>query len=87
MSIDKGYYADKEDAYKMKKFFKQEDREKEKSKIVELKFDVKFDDIKNAFEEVDMNGEEKSLYEEEKQEDKEKESDENKKKKKKNKKK
>ncbi len=36
----------------MKKFFKQEDREKEKAKIVDLKFDVKFEDIKVAFEEV-----------------------------------
>jgi hypothetical protein len=44
----------------MKKFFNNEVREKEKDKIIELNFDVKFEDIKECFEEVDVNGEEKS---------------------------
>jgi len=59
LGIEKGYYADKEDAYKMKKFFKQADREKEKSKIIELTYEVKWEDIADTYEEVDINGEEK----------------------------
>jgi hypothetical protein len=66
----------------MKKFFKPEDREKEKAKIIELKFDVKFDEIKDAFEEVDLNGEEKSQDEKEQEEKKEEKESEDKKKKK-----
>lgn len=44
----------------MKKFFKEAEREKEKSKIMELTFRVNFEDIKDNFEEVDPNGEEKT---------------------------
>jgi len=44
----------------MKKYFKEDEREKEKSKIIELSFGVNFDDIKENFEEVDPNGEEKT---------------------------
>jgi hypothetical protein len=49
----------KEDAYKMKKFFKPADKEKEKSKIIELTSEVKWEDIADIYEEVDINGEEK----------------------------
>ena len=42
----------------MKYFFNKEDLEKEKSKIIVLTDDIKYDDIKNHFEEVDINGEE-----------------------------
>jgi hypothetical protein len=59
LGIEKGYYADKEDAYKMKKFFKPADKEKEKSKIIEISSDVKWEDIMDTYEEVDINGEEK----------------------------
>lgn len=58
LGIEKGYYADKEDAYKMKKFFKEAEREKEKHKIIQLTSDVKWEDIEDTFEEVDQNGEE-----------------------------
>lgn len=44
----------------MKKFFKDAEREKEKSKILELNFGINFEDIKDNFEEVDPNGEEKT---------------------------
>lgn len=44
----------------MKKFFKEAEREKEKSKILELNFGINFEDIKDNFEEVDPNGEEKT---------------------------
>lgn len=44
----------------MKKFFKEAEREKEKSKIIELSFGMNFEDIKDNFEEVDPNGEEKT---------------------------
>ncbi len=56
--MEKEYYHDKEDAYDMKYFFNKEDLEKEKSKIIVLTDDIKYDDIKNHFEEVDINGEE-----------------------------
>ncbi len=59
LGVEKGYYADKEDAYKMKKFFKPGDIEKEKSKIIELTSEVKWEDIADTYEEVDINGEEK----------------------------
>ncbi len=58
LGIEKGYYADKEDAYKMKKFFKEAERDKEKHKIIQLTSDVKWEDIEDTFEEVDQNGEE-----------------------------
>jgi len=93
LGVEKGYYADKEDAYKMKKYFKEEDRTKEQSKFIQITSDVKWEDIKDTYEEVDMNGEEKSEEKDEKKEDQEIESEEKKdeeakkKKKKKNKKK
>ncbi len=43
----------------MKKFFKEAEREKEKNKIIELSFGVNFEDIKENFEEVDPNGDDK----------------------------
>ncbi len=68
LGIEKGYYADKEDAYKMKKFFKNSERDKEKSKIIEITNDVKWEDICDTYEEVDMNGEEKEKDEEKEEE-------------------
>lgn len=59
LGIEKGYYADKEDAYKMKKYFKPAEKEKEKSKFIEISSDVKWEDIMDTYEEVDVNGEEK----------------------------
>ena len=53
--IDKEYYNDKEDAYTMKRFFKEKTKD---SKVIELKSEVIYDEIKDAFEEVDINGEE-----------------------------
>ena len=44
----------------MKKFFSEEDKEKEKGKIIELSFGMEFDEIKDNFEDVDHNGEEKN---------------------------
>jgi hypothetical protein len=92
LGIEKGYYADKEDAYKMKKFFKEEDKTKEQSKFIQISSDVKWEDIKDTYEEVDVNGEEKTDEKEEKKDDQEPEDDKKdeegkKKKKKKNKKK
>jgi len=80
LGIEKGYYADKEDAYNMKKYFKEEDKLKEKSKFIVLSNDVNWEDIKDTYEEVDLNGEEKTV-EKDKTEDSTVES-ENKKKKK-----
>lgn len=59
LGIEKEYYDDKEDAYIMKKFFHNEDRDKEKVKIIELHNEVKWEDIIDNYEEVDSNGEEK----------------------------
>jgi vacuolar-type H+-ATPase subunit F/Vma7 len=94
LGVEKGYYADKEDAYKMKKYFKEEEKQKEASKIIQLSNDVKWEDIKDTFEEVDINGEEKSEVKEDSKETTEdtegkeaKEDEAKKKKKKKNKKK
>ena len=70
----------------MKKYFKEGDRDKDKGKIIELTSFVNFDEIKDTFEEVDLNGEEKGQDEKE-EEKKEDNADEKKKKKKKNKKK
>ena len=49
----------------MKKFFNEDDKdnEKEKGKIIDLTFGIDFEDIKNNFENVDMNGEEKDKEE------------------------
>ena len=73
----------------MKKFFNEEDRQKEKGKIIELSFGVDFEEIKDNFEDVDPNGEEK-IDDKSKNEEKNKEPEnietESKKKKKKNKK-
>ena len=44
----------------MKKFFNDEDKEKEKDKIIELTFGMDYEDIKDNFEDVDGNGEEKN---------------------------
>ena len=56
VGIEKEYYADREDAYKMRKYFKKE--KKGSDKIIEITDDLKFEDIKDFFEEVDENGEE-----------------------------
>ena len=55
--IEKGYYADKEDAYKMRKYFKKEKKDKNEVSI-EMKDEIKYDEIENVFEEVDENGKE-----------------------------
>ena len=55
--IEKGYYADKEDAYKMRKYFKKEKKDKNEVSI-EIKDEIKYDEIENVFEEVDENGKE-----------------------------
>ena len=56
--IEKEYYADKEDAYKMRKYFKKDKKPKDEVTI-EIKDEIKYEDIKDVFEEVDANGEEK----------------------------
>ncbi len=43
----------------MKMFFNESEKDKEKSKIIELSFGMNFEEIKDNFEEVDPNGEEK----------------------------
>jgi hypothetical protein len=43
----------------MKKFFDEEDKEKEKGKFINLTFGINYEDVKDYFEEVDMNGDEK----------------------------
>jgi len=77
VGIEKEYYADREDAYKMRKYFK---KEKKGDKIIEISDDLKFEDIKDVFEEVDENGEEissKKNQEGNEEEDKEKNENEN----------
>ena len=69
--IEKGYYADKEDAYKMRKYFKKEKKDKNEVSI-EIKDEIKYDEIENVFEEVDENGKEiqpKKKNEEKKEEE------------------
>ena len=75
--IEKGYYADTEDAYKMRKYFKKDKKPKDE-KSIEIKDEIKYDDIKEVFEEVDENGKELPIEEkkEEKKEEKEKEKEE-----------
>lgn len=68
MGIEKEYYADKEDAYKMKKYFKKDKKGNEKA--IEITDDIKFEDIKDIFEEVDEKGEEIPFKEPKKEEDK-----------------
>ena len=53
--IEKEYYADKEDAYKMRKYFKKEKKDKNEVSI-ELKDEIKYDDIKDCFETVNADG-------------------------------
>jgi peptide alpha-N-acetyltransferase len=63
--IEKEYYGDKEDAYKMRKYFKKDKKSKDEVAI-EIKDEIKFEDIKDVFEEVDINGEEISPKKKEK---------------------
>ena len=67
--IEKEYYADKEDAYKMRKYFKKDKKPKDETTI-EIKDEIKYEDIKNVFEEVDINGEEIPIENKEKEEEK-----------------
>ena len=55
--IEKEYYADKEDAYKMRKYFKKDKKPKDEVTI-EIKDEIKYEYIKDVFVEVDINGEE-----------------------------
>ena len=63
--IEKEYYGDKEDAYKMRKYFKKDKKPKDEV-VIEIKDEIKFEDIKDVFEEVDINGEEISPKKKEK---------------------
>ena len=74
--VEKEYYADKEDAYKMRKYFKKDKKPKDEVNI-EIKDEIKYDEIKDYFEEVDANGEEIIKENNEKPEEKEKEKTEN----------
>ena len=74
--VEKEYYADKEDAYKMRKYFKKDKKPKDEVTI-EIKDEIKYEDIKDIFEEVDINGEEIPMENKEK-ETKEKANEENK---------
>ena len=74
--IEKEYYADKEDAYKMRKYFKKDKKPKDEVNI-EIKDEIKYDEIKDYFEEVDANGEEIIKENNEKPEEKENEKTEN----------
>ena len=55
IGIDKEYYMDREDAYKMRKYFKKEKKDK-KEIFIEIKDEIKYEDIKDVFEEVDEDG-------------------------------
>lgn len=59
LGIEQGYYADGEDAYKMKYFFNEDEKEKVRGKILKLTDDIQWKDIMGKLEEVDANGEEK----------------------------
>ena len=74
--VEKEYYADKEDAYKMRKYFKKDKKPKDEVNI-EIKDEIKYDEIKDYFEEVDVNGEEIVKENNEKPEEKEGEKNEN----------
>ena len=83
--VEKEYYADKEDAYKMRKYFKKDKKPKDEVTI-EIKDEIKYEDIKDVFEEVDINGEEIPQKKEKKEnekgdDDKDEKKDEKKKKK------
>ena len=70
-AVEKEYYADKEDAYKMRKYFKKDKKPKDEVTL-DIKDEIKYDDIKNVFEEVDINGEELPMENKEKEEEKDK---------------
>ena len=53
--IKKSYYDDQEDAYIMKKYFKKEKKDKNEVTI-EIKDEIKYDEIKDYFEKVDETG-------------------------------
>lgn len=74
--VEKEYYADKEDAYKMRKYFKKDKKPKDEVNI-EIKDEIKYNEIKDYFEEVDANGEEIVKENNEKPEEKESEKTEN----------
>ena len=74
--VEKEYYADKEDAYKMRKYFKKDKKPKDEVNI-EIKDEIKYDEIKDYFEEVYANGEEIIKENNEKPEEKENEKTEN----------
>ena len=78
--IEKNYYNDAEDAYKMSKYFKQEKKDKNEITI-EIKDEIKYEDIKDIFEEVDENGKEKKNLKEEEKDKKDGKEDRKKKKK------
>jgi len=78
--IEKEYYADKEDAYKMRKYFKKDKKPKDEVAI-EIKDEIKFEDIKDVFEEIDINGEEIGNKKKEKGKENEENKDDKKKKK------
>jgi len=86
-SIEKEYYDDREDAYKMRKYFKKEKKDKNIVSI-EIKDEIKYDEIKDYFEKVDADGNPiKEKIENEKNDGKSENKDNKDKKKKKNKKK
>ena len=70
-AVEKEYYADKEDAYKMRKYFKKDKKPKEEVTL-DIIDEIKYDDIKNTFEEVDINGEELPIENKEKEKGEEK---------------
>ena len=74
--VEKEYYADKEDAYKMRKYFKKDKKPKDEVTI-EIKDEIKYDDIKDVFEEVDINGEELPIEKKEKEDGKDKNKEKN----------
>ena len=78
--IEKNYYNDAEDAYKMRKYFKQEKKDKNEITI-EIKDEIKYEDIKDIFEEVDENGKAKQNLKEEEKDEKDGKEDRKKKKK------
>ncbi|MCQ2819832.1 MAG: GNAT family N-acetyltransferase [archaeon] len=49
INLEKSYYADGEDAYKMKKVYKP-NKDDEKTKVIELKDDMNYDEIKDYLE-------------------------------------
>ena len=76
-AVEKEYYADKEDAYKMRKYFKKDKKPKDEL-TMDIIDEIKYDDIKNAFEEVDINGEELPIENKEKEKEEEKDKNKNK---------